>query len=133
MDQKDIQAAIKSCEDRIKHIKSVPDYQPGKRQRKRAIELEHVKIAALTPPTQEQLERVWGADWLNFYGEYSEAECSKCGDLFEVSPDEQPRKEYFDAFKQFYKFCPSCGAAMTPEAMEIVRKRLEEMNDGEND
>lgn len=93
------------------------NYQPTREAAK-------IAVAALTPPTQEQMERVWGADWLNFYGEYSEAECSKCGDLFEVSPDEQPRKEYFDAFKQFYKFCPSCGAAMTPEAMEIVRKRL---------
>lgn len=50
MDQKDIQAAIKSCKDRIKSITSVPDYQPGKRQRKRAIELEYVKIATLTQP-----------------------------------------------------------------------------------
>ena len=57
MDQRDIQAAIKSCKDRIKSITSVPDYQPGKRHRKRAIELECVKIAALALLTQEQAER----------------------------------------------------------------------------
>ena len=49
------EAAIKSCEDRIKHLKSAPTHHYGKRQRERAIELEKVKIKALTeslPPRQ---------------------------------------------------------------------------------
>lgn len=50
--------------------------------------------------------------WLNFYGDFSTAECSLCSELYEVSPDEHPRKEFFDAFKEFYNFCPSCGAKM---------------------
>lgn len=41
------EAAIKSCEDRIKHLESTPIHHYGKRQRERAIELERVKIAAL--------------------------------------------------------------------------------------
>ena len=50
--------------------------------------------------------------WLNFYGDFSTAECDICTEIYEVSPDEPPRKEFFDAFKEFYKFCPNCGADM---------------------
>ena len=50
--------------------------------------------------------------WLNFYGDFSTAECNKCTETFEVSTDEEPKEEYFNAFKQFYKFCPNCGAKM---------------------
>lgn len=50
--------------------------------------------------------------WLNFIGDFSTAECDKCGEIYEVSPDAEPREDYFNAFKQFYKFCPSCGAKM---------------------
>lgn len=51
-------------------------------------------------------------EWLNFYNDFATAECSECGECYEVSPDEKPREDYFNAFKQFYKFCPSCGAVM---------------------
>lgn len=50
--------------------------------------------------------------WLNFYGDFSTAKCSLCAELYEVSTDEPPRKEFFDAFKEFYNFCPNCGAKM---------------------
>lgn len=30
----------------------------------------------------------------------------------------------FDAFKKYYKFCPSCGRAMTEEAWEELEKRV---------
>ncbi len=43
----DIKAAITSCNDRIKMLESKPKYYYGKRQRRREIELEHIKIDAL--------------------------------------------------------------------------------------
>ena len=50
--------------------------------------------------------------WMNFTGDFSTAECNQCGELYEVSPDEKPCEDFFSAFKQFYKFCPNCGAKM---------------------
>lgn len=47
MTRKDIAAAIKSCNDRIRELESKPEWYSGKRQRKRAIELEQMKIEAL--------------------------------------------------------------------------------------
>lgn len=52
------------------------------------------------------------ARWINFAGDFSTAECSECGEVYEVSPDEKPREDYFNAFRQCYKFCPTCGARM---------------------
>lgn len=49
------EAAIKSCEDRLKHLESAPTHHYGKRQRERAIELEKVKIKALRPVSWEQV------------------------------------------------------------------------------
>ena len=54
------EAAIKSCEDRIKHLESAPPHHYGKRQRGRAIELEKVKIKALRPVSREQVEMEQG-------------------------------------------------------------------------
>ena len=83
-----------------------------------------IAISALRSATREQVEKVCRGEWLNFYNDFSTAECSKCGELFEVSPDETPKEEFFKAFKKFYHFCPSCGAPMTDEAVEMVMERL---------
>ena len=62
-------------------------------------------------PTVEAVPVVHG-EWLDFYGDYSTAECDQCAECYEVSPDSEPKKEYFEAFKQCYNFCPNCGADM---------------------
>ena len=69
-------------------------------------------IDIVTKIPSEDVAPVRHGIWLNFYGDFSTAECDICAEIYEVSPDESPRKEFFDAFKEFYKFCPNCGAKM---------------------
>ena len=130
------EAAIKSCEDRIKHRESAPPHHYGKRQRERAIELEKVKIKALRPISRERVEKVWKGEWVKRHKhrggfrrvtgmddmgeqhtitidercEYDDLYCSKCG---KQSPD------------NFLNFCGYCGAPMTDEAVDMEIKRLE--------
>jgi hypothetical protein len=115
------EAAIKSCEDRIKHLKSAPTHHYGKRQRERAIELEKVKIKALRPVSREQVEKVWRGVWKHYLPPLGagniQCRCKKCGRTPDV---ETP-------------FCAWCGAPMTDEAVEMVMERLEALKDGEGD
>lgn len=69
------------------------------RQRLYAID---VAQAALTPPTQEQMERVWPG-------------CERCTD-----PDTA------EAWSRWgHQYCHHCGRPLTPEAWEEQRKRWE--------
>ena len=113
------EAAIKGCEDRIKHLENAPVHYYGKRRRERAIELERVKIDALTPPTQEQVEKVWRGEWVGMTDDdgCTWYECSRC--------------EYdLDSLEEPNQFCPVCGAPMTDEAVEMVMERLRGINGG---
>ena len=62
--------------------------------------------------TQEQMERVWGAKWVSAMPVLGagdvETGCTGCGNFTD---------DKFD-------FCPHCGRAMTPEALEIIKMRL---------
>nr|DAN21437.1 MAG TPA_asm: DNA-directed RNA polymerase [Bacteriophage sp.] len=126
------EAAIKSCEDRIRHLESVPPHYYGKRQRGRAIELEKVKIKALRPVSREQVEKVWRGNWDVSYDEqngFTYVTCSKCGDetvlngCFVTTEGEPCGLE---------DFCSVCGAPMTDEAVEMVMERLEALEGGKD-
>ena len=110
------EAALKSCKDRLERLENAPSHHCGKRQRQRAIELEKVKIEALRPITREQVERVWRGEW-----EPGNPICPICG------------KDKFDGLDAdiwadwMPNFCPHCGAPMTDKAVDMVMKRLEEV------
>ena len=119
------EAAIKSCEDRIKHLESAPPHHYGKRQRERAIELEKVKIKALRPVSREQVEKVFPG-------------CPYC------KPDSEGYVQKFGAYSilngelktghckpQKISFCPHCSRPLTDEAVEMVMKRMEVLNDAD--
>lgn len=120
------EAAIKSCEDRLKHLESAPTHHYGKRQRERAIELEKVKIKALRPVRRETVERMRGK-WIkpHWKNNTSCAVCSQCG--FEAHHHE------YHGVQDTYLFCPRCMAPMTDEAVEMVMERLEALKDGKGD
>lgn len=51
-------------------------------------------------------------EWLDLRGDYQTAKCSFCESQYEVTFGEESNGMLFDAFKQFYKYCPNCGAKM---------------------
>lgn len=69
-------------------------------------------------PTADVVPVVHGK-WLNFYGDYRTAECSVCANQHEVTFDGESNGALFDGFKQFYKYCPSCGARMDGGADDV--------------
>ena len=72
-------------------------------------------IKALRPVSREQVEKVWRGEWIKKDG-YTE--CSKCEYWYD-SPENED-----DGDRQ--AFCPSCGAPMTDEAVDMVMERMEE-------
>ena len=84
-------------------------------------------IFALRPVSREQVEKVWKGEWMGSGDGYADGElvydtwtCSECGHVIdeEDDPDMLPQ------------FCPKCYAAMTDEAVEMVMRRLEALEDG---
>ena len=73
---------------------------------------------ALRGPTREMVERMRG-EWIKKDG-YTE--CSKCEHWYD-SPENED-----DGDRP--SFCPSCGAPMTDEAVDMVMERLEALKDG---
>lgn len=77
-----------------------------------------VALSALRPVSREQVERVRG-EWINTNKEVEQmCKCSKCG--YPIS-----------YFWSRTPFCPNCGAPMTDEAVEMVVKRMEVLNDAD--
>ena len=116
-----MEAALKSCKDRLEHLEKAPSHHCGKRQRQRAIELEKVKIEALRPITREQVEKVRG-EWIGMTDDdgCTWYECSRCE--YDLDNVEDPNH-----------FCPACGAPMTDEAVDMVMERLEALGYGKDD
>ena len=80
---------------------------------RRRKEMAEIALSALTPPTQERVEKVWRGKWIHAMpilgsGD-EEIRCSKCGNIIGFETD----------------FCPYCGNPMTNEAVGMMMKRLE--------
>ena len=78
-------------------------------------------LSALRPVSREQVEKVWRGEWILpiFPGQKDandpRCQCSECGSI------ETPLARH--------RFCPSCGAPMTDEAVDMVMERLEALRD----
>ena len=67
-------------------------------------------LSALRPVSREQVEKVWRGEWIDTNHRTSSCKCTKCGAVQEY---ETP-------------FCPSCGAPMTDEAVDMMLERWKE-------
>lgn len=101
------EAAMEICEKEYRERLRMADYCGDTVAWNIGAEIKNIPAADVAPVRRGR--------WLNFYGDFSTAECDICAEIYEVSPDEPCRKEFFDAFKEFYKFCPNCGAKMDLE------------------
>ena len=68
-----------------------------------------IRQAVDEAPAIDAVPEVRG-EWLNFAGDFQTAEYNKCGELYDAS--DHADEKHFAAFKQFYKYCPNCGAKM---------------------
>ena len=87
------------------------------------VEALDMALSALRPVSREQLEGIRGEWVFPIFGDQEGAndprcQCSECGSI------ETPLARH--------RFCPSCGAPMTDEAVEMVMKRLDDLYGQEN-
>ena len=85
-------------------------------------EARRVAVAALRPVSREQVEGIRGEWVFPIFADQEDAndprwQCSECGSI------EIPLARH--------RFCPSCGAPMTDEAVQMVMERLEALKDGD--
>ena len=83
------------------------------------MELNYYIRSALRPVSREQVEKVWRGEWHSHYKSGIQAGngvvCSEC-DMWN---------------NRAAHFCPSCGAPMTDEAVDMMLERWKEVVDGE--
>ena len=100
--------------DLVVHGEWIYSLQVGNKEMQNLIEAISIIDTALRPISRGQAEKVWRGEWIKKDG-YTE--CSKCEYWYDSSENED------DGDRPV--FCPSCGAPMTDEAVEIVMERLE--------
>ena len=102
----------------IKLLKQYQGYEPmfpDGETLKHAFDLTDETVDTLLTALRPVSREAWTAEWtVDEVGH----KCSKCG---EYLPDED------DVRKP--QFCPECGRAMTDEAVEMVMRRLEALNE----
>ena len=96
----------------------------GVKNAKRRIEALDHALSALHPVSREQVEKMRGEWMLPIFEDQKDAndprcQCSECGSI------ETPLARH--------RFCPSCGAPMTDEAVAMMLERWKEVMDGEDD
>ena len=81
-----------------------------------------VALSALRPVSREQVEKVRG-EWKQ--DKNGQVVCSRCGAITAIGS-----KAALHNANEYDRFCFSCGAPMTDEAVQMVMERLEALKDG---
>ena len=63
----------------------------------------------------DDVQPVRRGKWMDVYKNFETAECSLCHSQFEVTFEKESNGALWDGFKQFYNYCPNCGAKMEEE------------------
>ena len=109
-----------TLEEAIKLLKQYQGYEPmfqDGETLKHAFDLTDETVdtllTALRPVSREQVEKVWGGEWVKCkHADYYV--CNKCSTVSKTGEDE---------------FCKSCGAPMTDEAVQMVMERMNKLHD----
>lgn len=117
-----IDEAIQNREECLKYLEGLG--QKASQQNVEAVHWSVRALKALRPVSRERVERMRGEWMFPIFGDQQDAndprcQCSKCGSI------ETPLARH--------RFCPSCGAPMTDEAVDMVMERWEALNDGKGD
>ena len=107
--------AIKFAENAV-NLTDIPDVK----------EFYRMSAAALRLITREQVKM--RGEWKII--EYEFFTCSRCGDSYYSGAESTAQAKSYLNSGHTYDFCPHCGAPMTDEAVDILWKRLEAMQDG---
>ena len=76
-----------------------------------------IALSALRPVSREQVEKVWRGEWIGMTDDdgFTWYECSRC-------------EHDLDSLEVPNHFCPTCGAPMTDEAVDMMMERLEALH-----
>ena len=96
----------------------------GVKNAERRIAALDMALSALRPVSREQVEQVWRGEWefpvfADGNANDPRCKCSECGSI------ETPLARH--------RFCPSCGAPMEDEAVQIVMERINKTLESEAD
>lgn len=104
---------LESCQRELAEEKEVDEYTFIKRQQALEAAICYRQFVANFPAAD--VAPVVHGRWIDIYGCFETAECSRCHSQFEVTFDEEANGALWDGFNQFYRFCPNCGAKMDLE------------------
>ena len=103
----------------------------GIKNTKRRIDALDAALSALRPVSREQVEK---GEWI--FRPYekmlwcTQAICSECGSVVENNSS-LSQESGIKLFVESNPFCRRCGAPMTDEAVEMVMKRMEALEDAD--
>ncbi len=112
-------STVGCCNELMKNAVDLINRQKAEIERNRRIIKIHEAVIEILEKDYipaADVEPVKHGEWNDLYGDYKIAKCSKCGEEYEVSDTGTALLMLFKAFKDYYKFCPRCGARMDGEA-----------------
>ena len=116
MTREEVIKRLKELKARCERLSVSSNYTPQKwREDAEAVRM---ALSALRPVSREQVEQM-RSRWVPL-NNTQEHFCESCGVAFNL----------YAYCKNDYQFCPACGAPMTDEAVDILLKRLEALEDG---